>query len=222
MTCSCSIPRETLSTRCSREADFATNVVDGKWKDTDLGNAFRAARDNPQVDALNLFDFRPYAPSNDAPAGFVSTPILDDEGELKGVLALQMPIDRMNSVMQVTSGMGETGETYIVGQDLLMRSDSRFSEESTVLKRTVDTQAVNTALSGESGVGHMLDYQGAKVVSAYAPLEFLGVRWAVLSEAKVDEVMAAVASARNRSMLIGAMVLVCVAAIGNSSHPRYH
>ena len=197
-----------------KELDFATNLVDGQWKDTDLGSAFRAARDNPQADALNLFDFRPYAPSNDAPAGFVSAPILNDDGELQGVIGLQMPIDRMNSVMQVTSGMGETGETYIVGQDLLMRSDSRFSEESTVLKRTVDTQAVNTALSGESGVGVMLDYQGAKVVSAYAPLEFLGVRWAVLAEAKVDEVMAAVASARDRSMLIGALVLVCVAAIG--------
>ena len=68
-----------------------------------------------------------------------------------GVLVFQMPIDRMNAVMQVTAGMGETGETYIVGQDFLMRTDSRFWEESTILQRAVETEPVKAALAGALG-----------------------------------------------------------------------
>jgi hypothetical protein len=48
--------------------------------------------------------------------------------------------------MQVTAGMGETGETYVVGEDLLMRSDSRSAEKSTVLETRVDTESVGLAL----------------------------------------------------------------------------
>ena len=34
------------------------------------------------------------------------------------------------------------GETYLVGSDHLMRSDSRFSEESTILNTKVDGETV--------------------------------------------------------------------------------
>jgi hypothetical protein len=49
-------------------------------------------------------------------------------------------------IMQATAGMGGTGEPYVVGGDLLMRSDSRFSEEFTTLKTAVDTETVRLAL----------------------------------------------------------------------------
>ena len=71
-----------------KELDFATNLVSGQWRDTDLGRAFRAARDNPTKDFEAFFDFRGYGPSHGAPASFISTPILDEDGELLGVMAL--------------------------------------------------------------------------------------------------------------------------------------
>ena len=45
--------------------------------------------------------------------------------------------------MDYTAGMGETGETYVVGEDYLMRSASRFSETSTVLQQRGETEAVD-------------------------------------------------------------------------------
>lgn len=93
-----------------KELDYATNVMNGQWAKTDLGNAFRAARDNPKAGSVAFFDFRPYAPSNDAPASFISTPLLDAGGKLQGVLVFQMPIGRLNGLMQAKSGLGETGE----------------------------------------------------------------------------------------------------------------
>ncbi len=197
-----------------KEADFATNLVDGEWKDTDLGRAFRAARDAESPDSQSFFDFRPYPPSQDAPASFISQPIYGADGEKIGVLAFQMPIDGINSVMQVSAGMGETGETYIVGSDGLMRSDSRFSEESTILRTRVETDTVASALAGESGVRLPTDYRGVSVVSAFAPFDFLGTRWAILADIDEDEVLAPTRSLR--LMIVAAILIIAgiVSAIG--------
>ncbi|MEH6477904.1 MAG: cache domain-containing protein, partial [Sneathiella sp.] len=108
-----------------KELDYATNLMNGKYRNTDLGKVFRAAKGNPKTDFQTFFDFKPYSPSHGAPASFIASPILKPDGSFIGVLAFQMPIDRLNSIMQDTVGMGRTGESFLVGADFLMRNDSR-------------------------------------------------------------------------------------------------
>jgi methyl-accepting chemotaxis protein len=172
-----------------KELDYATNLNTGEWKDSDLGNAFRAVRDNPKPDQQNFFDFKAYAPSHGVAASFMSQAILNDNGSLAGVLVFQMPIARINDVMQVAAGMGESGETYIVGADGYMRSDSRFSEETTILKTKVTGNTVDQALEGKDGVEIVEDYRGINVFSAYGPIDVKGTRWAILAEIDEAEVM---------------------------------
>lgn len=196
-----------------KELDFATNIVSGKWKDTDLGNAFRAARDATKPGEIFYFDFKPYAPSADVPASFIATPVFEGDQKV-GVLAFQMPIARINTVMQLSKGMGESGESYIVGADYLMRSDSRFSEESTILKSKIDSESVILALKGESGVHEVVDYRGIPVVSAYGPLQFNGANWAIISEIDEAEALAGVAEMQNMSILLGLGALVVTTLVG--------
>ena len=165
-----------------KELDYATNMNTGEYKDTDLANAFRAGMEITDPDAVAFFDFKPYAPSHGAAASFIAKPIFSQDGKRHGVLVFQMPIDRINQVMQVSSGMGESGETYLVGTDLFMRSDSRFSEESTILKTKVDTATVRMALDGKSGVETVPDYRGVPVVSAFDSFTFEGAVFAVMAE----------------------------------------
>ena len=197
-----------------KELDYATNLNRGKYKDSDLGHAFRAARDNPKPGFQAFFDFKPYAPSHGAPASFISTPVLDTAGRALGVLVFQMPIDNINAVMQNTAGLGATGETIIVGDDALMRSHSRFSEESTILKIKLDSEPVAAALSGRSGVMTAENARGNDALTAYGPLEFLGTRWALLAEIETDEVFASVIAMRNISILLGLAILIVLTAVG--------
>ena len=60
----------------------------------------------------------------EAPASFIASPIFDREGERTGVLIFQMPVDRINELMARDSGIGKTGETLLVGNDLIQRCDS--------------------------------------------------------------------------------------------------
>ena len=197
-----------------KELDYATNLNSGEWRDTDLGNAFRAARDNPQAGAQTFFDFKPYEPSHGAPASFISTPMHDQSGRLAGVLVFQMPIDNMNAVMQNSAGLGETGEAFIVGADHLMRSDSRFSEETTILQRSVNTTPVALALDNQTGTIEAEDHLGQEVLAAYGPLEFLGTRWALVAESASDEIFRGIATMRRDAIIYTLLSLAIVCALG--------
>jgi len=170
--------------------DFATNFIAGDWRDTDLGNAFRAANLNRTPGFPVFTDFKAYPPNQDAPASFMTTPVFNSSGGYIGVLGLQMPLGRINAIMTEATGLGETGESYFVGEDRLMRTDSRFSNQSTTLKTIINTTTAAKALEGQSGVERVDGYRGMPVISAYAPMIFLGSRWAILTEMEVAEIFA--------------------------------
>jgi methyl-accepting chemotaxis protein len=145
-----------------------------------------------------LSDTKIYPPSNNLPAQFVAAPIRD-KGEIIGVVALQISIATVNKIMQQREGMGKTGETYLVGPDRLMRSDSFLDPEGhsiiasfagNVSSNGVETVASQAALSGKSGAEIVKDYNGSTVLSAYTPVQVGDVTWALLAEideAEVDE-----------------------------------
>ena len=197
-----------------KELDYATNLLSGEWSKSDLGKAFRAARDNPRAGSKAFYDFKPYAPSNDAPASFISAPMLKADGSLQGVLVFQMPIGKLNQLMQQTAGLGKSGETYLVGTDFLMRSDSRFSKESTILKTKIDTEQVRLAVKGGNGLLTGVDYRGTAVVAAYKPVKFLNTTWAVIAEQDYDEAFASVISMRNELIIGSAAGIALIAFFG--------
>lgn len=207
-------PKGNLVYSVFKELDYATNLVSGKWSKTDLGKAFTAARDNPKQGTSNFFDFKAYAPSNGAPASFISLPLIDGNNQLQGVLVFQMPIGKLNELMQQKAGLGESGETYLVGVDLLMRSDSRFSKESTILKTKIDTEQVNLAVKDQTGLITSQDYRGVPVVAAYKPIKFKGVTWAVLAEQDYAEAYATVISMRQNLLLGSAAGILLIAFFG--------
>jgi hypothetical protein len=107
-----------------------TSLIDGPCADTNLGKVFREANKSTSPDFVKLVDFESYSPSYDSAASFIASPIFDDQRKV-GILIFQMPIDRINMVMTnnhkwKVCGLGESGETYIIGSDYKMRSQSRF------------------------------------------------------------------------------------------------
>ena len=106
-----------------KELDYATNLLSGPYADTGLAEVFRQANKLTSKDEFVLLDYAQYSPSYEAPASFIASPIYDGN-EKVGVLIFQMPLEKISSIMNARSGMGETGEAYLVGSDGLLRSDS--------------------------------------------------------------------------------------------------
>jgi len=198
----------------THEADYKTNIVKGKYADSGLG---KLARQVLKSKKYGLIDFSPYAPSNNEPAAFIAQPVLDSKGDVQIIVALQISLQAINNIMQQRDGMGETGETYLVGPDKLMRSNSYIDPVNHTVKASfanpeisrIETDAVNKALAGETGVEMMTEYNGNKVLSAYAPLNIDGVEWALI--AVIDEAEAfSVVGTLERMMTYVAIVSIII------------
>ncbi|MEE8392289.1 MAG: cache domain-containing protein, partial [Anaerolineae bacterium] len=114
------------------EPDLGENLLTGSLKDSPAAKAFQSARRPGRgLRAVTLQDFELYAPSGGIPAGFVAAPIQQD-GRTIGVVALQLGLEHINAIMQDRTGMGQTGEVYLMGPDHRMRSDSSISPDHTV------------------------------------------------------------------------------------------
>jgi methyl-accepting chemotaxis protein len=204
-----------------KELDFATSLTDGPYADTGLGEAFRLAQAATNPDYVAFTDFKPYFPSYEAPAGFVASPIFAGQKKV-GILIFQFPLDTLNAIMKERTGMGKTGETYLVGSDLLMRSDSFLdSENHSVIasfrhpdKGKVDTKASRAASKGETGQSIVIDYNGNPVLSAYAPLVFDDLHWSLLAEIDQAEAFAAIKDLKHAAVIVaiaGMLAIVILA-----------
>jgi methyl-accepting chemotaxis protein len=193
-----------------KELDFATNLNNGEWKDTDLGHAYRAALKAKKPGEQFFFDFQAYGPSHGAPASFIATPLFNKVGNKIGVLIFQMPIDRINAVMESNIGKDKTAESYLVGQDYLMRTNSRFAEkgENSILKTRIQTPAVEEALRGKSGYIEQTSYRGISTIAAYQPFQFMGSQWALVAERFANN--EAVNALRNVLILLSVVTIALV------------
>ena len=225
-----------------KQVDIGANILGPPYKSTNLADAYRQAMRATSVDEVILTDFQNYAPAYGKPTPWVLTPI-GDGGGIYGVLALQLSVDGINNVMTgnrgwEAEGLGSTGETYLAGQDRLMRSVSRelltdpqrfladvvangtpadlakrqVEVGDSVLLQPVNTEAVNAALAGQAGVSTAKSYLGPEVLVAYEPLQLPGLDWAIVAKIDRAEALAPVSRfARNIALSTAAIVLaVCL------------
>lgn len=220
--------------------DLGSNLDTGPLQRTNLAAAYAEALTGNVADTVVLADFAPYPPSLGVPAGWAVTPVAVD-GTIIGALAIELPIDSINGVMTgggawAESGLGESGETYIVGAgDELMRSLSRDLIEnpetyetraiaagtspdaarravetgSTLLLQPVRTDAVASAKEGQTGTTQAVGYLDGETVAAYAPLQIDGLDWVIVAEIDSAEAFAPVDEfTRNLVLSSAALVLV--------------
>jgi len=192
----------------AKDPDFATSLASGPYAKSNLGDAYRLAKEAGEKgnkDFVGLVDMADFEPSLNAPAAFVSAPVFAGY-KFVGVLLFEIPVAQVDAIMLSGRrwsevGLGETGETYLVGQDFTLRSSSRRDGEgeSSVLVRRVHNQATEAALRGDSGTTKVEGEDGKAVLCAYAPIDLLGLRMAVVAQMEEAEAMGAVAIMRSIS-----------------------
>jgi class 3 adenylate cyclase len=223
----------------AKETDFGTNIYHGPYAGSGLARVVQKALDPRNGGAPVVEDYTPYVPSALAPQMFTAVPIVVD-GQILGIFTAQIDIDTLNDLVThegrlQEAGEGHSGEVLLVGQDRLLRSQSRFMAEdpvrfleraqagglpattadqiralgTTILYMPVNTGASELAFHNKTGLSRFVDYRGVPVIAAYGPLEVGGLRWAVVAKQDVAEAFAPEAKLR-RDLLTAAGV----AAIG--------
>lgn len=199
-----------------KELDFATSLLSGPYAETNFAEAFRDAANLPQGQ-YSLKDYQPYTPSYEAPASFIASPIFEN-GVRTGVLIFQMPLEPINEIMGERSGMGLSGESYLVGPDYLMRSDSYLDPENHSVTASfknpelgkIESEASINALTGQSGNKIITDYTGNPVLSSYDQIDLGGFTWAIIAEIDQAEAFAGIT---DMIWSIVIFIIIAVAAI---------
>lgn len=200
-----------------KEVDFATSLLDGLYHSTNFGSVVKEAMKNTDKNFVQLIDFEFYDPSYHAPASFIASPVYEGD-EKTGILVFQMPINKINQIVTGNNkwredGLGESGETFIVGTDYKLRSilreliedrDAHLSSlkklkydetiiqqikkmETNILLEEIKQDSVTKALNGTTGTQLELNSLGVDMLSAFAPLDIPDVHWIIMSTMKEAE-----------------------------------
>jgi diguanylate cyclase (GGDEF)-like protein len=201
-----------------KASDFSTNILTGISKNTNLNRLYQDIKKSPESSKVKMVDFANYSPIDGKPVSFFATTIYDHSYQPIAILAVEVSIDKIDSIMTANQewkqeGLGESGETYIIGSDCTMRNNSRFfienrqeylkkvakkslSEDeiarikyhnSTILIQGIDDEICQDILSLKRGQKIFKDYRGTEVLSAHTHLDIDGVHWAILSEIDKEE-----------------------------------
>lgn len=186
-----------------RNSDVGQNVLNGSLANSGLGKVFKEALNT----GFSFADFSKYSPANNKPMAFMGMRFDTDDAvnlgltgadAAMGILAIQISTSFLNEIMLQRNGMGKTGETYIVGSDGLIRSDSIFDQKkfsavsSFKFNHKVKTKFVKFAMEGKSGKGVAPNYMGTSTFSTYSPINVLGQKWVMMAEMNQSEALATV------------------------------
>jgi methyl-accepting chemotaxis protein len=211
-----------------KEDYFGATLISKQFNSTNMFKLFLAlGQKGVEQDATIISDFKFFRSSN-SPTSYIASPIHSRAigGKPIGVLVLRVSNNKISGIMNERAGLGKTGETYLVGQDNLFRSESRFTDalkvESAILNpiASVNTKATESALLGKSGIELLKeDYLKRPVLSSWSPIVIQeptsdkpdGVKWAFVAQINRDEVQAPIKRAREIAFLM--FVVISIIAI---------
>lgn len=132
-----------------------------------------------------------------------------------GILLLEVSAASINDIMfenNPYNGLGKTGETYLVGKDYLMRSNSRFKKDAPY-NISVKTVGVEEAFQNKTGTKKIRDYRHIPVFSSFSKVNIKGLEWVILAEIDVQEAMIPITNIRNNIIYLGVLIALFLVSI---------
>ncbi len=232
-----------------KEPDFGTSLIDGPYANSNMGRLFRQILSEHKKGLVRLSDLENYTASNFDPSMFIATPVYANF-KLIGVMIGQLSVEEISRTMNgekswAQDGLGKTGNAFVVGPNLLLRSEHRGIVENKdvfigqlratglpeatiedvreantgILRLPMNIEGVRRAMRGETGTVTALNTRGIPSLQAYSPLRILDLNWGLVAQIDESEVLAPqLEFQRNLMILACALALATtLAAMGLAS-----
>ncbi len=151
-----------------------------------------------------------HMPKDRIPSMAVSTPI-EYRGELLGVLVVYLKAEELFKITTDTTGLGKTGEMYLVNRYGYIASPSRFGDD-VVLREKIDNK--NTASCFNNGeeekkVRLYKNYRGSDVMGTHEYIKEMG--WCLMAEINEEEAFDPIKEMQNT--LVSVFMLISILGI---------
>ncbi|MCB1757417.1 MAG: hypothetical protein KDJ38_17975, partial [Gammaproteobacteria bacterium] len=195
-----------------KELDFATSLIDGPYKNSNLASVYRKAM-NGKAGEIYLEDYAPYLPSYNLPAWFISTPVFKEQ-ELVGVLMFQLPVERISEILAKSISKDSETSAYLVDRQNRIVSHSSDEVFQADKHMALQSAALEQGLAGQSGELLAENYQGIEGISSFAPVAVNGLDWVLIVEVSSQKVFASLKDLQYTGAalaLFGALFIVALA-----------
>lgn len=165
------------------------------------------------------------APVTGSVVVIVAVPI-DVDGKIVGITAGMVPVSRLSQLLS-GSWLGKTGEAYLVNQQGVFFTHSRYAEKlkqagkvkkGVELEYKIDTAGSRKALAGEQGVSEYRGYRDTQVLGAYRPVQSLNA--GLLVEQESSEAFEKIAGLQ-RALIATCLLVIGLAAAGGFGLARW-
>ncbi|WP_439131583.1 sensor histidine kinase [Polaribacter sp.] len=183
-------------------------LLNSEWENFKVDSIYNALEfDIPKekYTSTGIYDLTHLHPKKETSVTFIKI----QNGQRKArVLAYQ----KIKDILLERTGMGVSGESYLVGNDYRLRSQSRFFPNKTPNTIICKTKGADDAIKGIKKTGIFPDYRGVHVYSAYQPIKISNLNWGILSEMDVQEVAIPLTKMRQKLILIiiGILILAII------------
>jgi methyl-accepting chemotaxis protein len=169
---------------------------------------------------VKFLDYMYYPPISDQ-AMFIGVPVLSDD-RVVGALLLMVNIGEMDSIMLETTGLGKTGETFLVGEDGYLRSSCRKRHEAgikSIMKFKIHENMLQKALQSDKGnVGFMINSHDLDSLVSYGKIDLkkfnAGFNWVIIAHIDTDELMAPIVALVWQIIITGVVLSIVTGIFG--------
>ncbi len=153
-------------------------------------------------DSLHIVDL-----TNQHPEDGITVAIIDHKPQQVTTSLVRLP--QVQAILLERTGLGETGESYIVNASHQLITKSRFDNVNWQ-NYEVRTSGVLQAFEGKPGTDIFLDYRGIRVLGAFELITFGDIQWVILSEINYEEAMAPLAEVRSNLLITFCIIFVFI------------
>ncbi|PLX66811.1 MAG: hypothetical protein C0603_11475 [Denitrovibrio sp.] len=164
-----------------RQGDYRKNIFKGKLAKTALSKHLK------NDSKYSFVDYQNFEVSAE-PSAFFMVPFVMN-GKKLGWFVLQFAVNRIDDMFSIESNLGRTGEVFLVNEDQYMLTDSRFTAESTILKKHLSSDNILPKFKEKSGHKLVVDYRGFRALSSFNVISVLGSKWLIIAKIDEDEVL---------------------------------
>lgn len=148
-----------------------------------------------------IYDVTHLHPKKETSVIFVNT--------FKGIKKIHLlDDDKIKDILTERTGMGLSGESYLVAKDFRLRSQSRFYPNKKPYTIQAKTEGAVSAHKGLQSSGIFNDYRNVPVYSAYQPINIGNLNWVILSEIDIEEVSKPLLAMRKKLILITICIIM--------------
>ncbi len=148
----------------------------------------------------------------------------------KQLLIYEVSAQVLNNILSDTLGLGKTGEIVVASRDektnrISLINKLRHKPEDSVEVITANERqniAALAAVNGETGATFDIDYRGARVLTAYAPVP--DTRWGVIAKIDSSEIFSSIQDSIGTYILSGSLIMLatlglCFVFAGKLTYP---